>query len=163
MAPPTYSNGQILNASDCNSWFTPLAGYKTADLARTSTTQSADPDLTIPVAANGVYWVEAFLGYKSSTTGDIFQWGWSFPGGGGGLYHALYTGGGGLFVSETELWSDTGHSAGSAVANTVYPVTFRGKFANSSTAGNLSFLWAAKTSGTTTLTNHSVLTARRIG
>ncbi len=163
MSPPTWIPGQVLAASDVNAWFTSLAGYKTADLARTSTTQSADPDLTIAVAASGIYWVEAMLGYKSSTTGAVLQWGWSFPGGGGGLYHAIYTGGGGSIVSETELWSDTNHNSGSAVANTVYPVTFRGKFVNGGSGGNLALTWAVQTSGTTTLTNHSVLTARRIG
>lgn len=52
---------------------------KTADTTRNNTAAlTADPDLTIAVAAFGVYEVSGFLIYTASQTAD-FQMGWTMP------------------------------------------------------------------------------------
>lgn len=166
MALPVYSNGQILNGSDCNLWFMPLVAYKSADTGRTSASQVADPDLTVSVAANAVYRVDAELFFKSSSSGTgQFDWTWTFPAGtAGGTYGAIYLGGGGGVVIEDNGWNDAAHSAGAAAINTLYPVTIHGTLVTAGTAGAFTLLWGGHGAGpTVTLTARSHLVLTRLG
>lgn len=164
MAPPVYTDGQVLFAADCNSWFVPLAGYKTADLGRTTTTMAADPDLAVTAAANAIYFVDVVLSYRCASTTPNFKWTWVLPASAStSLYHAMYTGAGGGFVSELDLWSET-HTAGCAIAATAYPVTIRGTLATAGTAGTFALSWAAdSTAGAMTLTSRSHMKLTRTG
>ncbi len=55
------------------------AAYKPANTSRGDTnTRTADPDLTLPVSANGVYIVDTWLGYEATTAADIVH-SWSGP------------------------------------------------------------------------------------
>lgn len=50
---------------------TTAIAYKAANLTRNNLTRTADPDLTLPVVASGVYVMEAWLAYEATTTADI--------------------------------------------------------------------------------------------
>jgi hypothetical protein len=72
MAPPVWTVGQVLNASDVNSWFIPLAAYKGSDTSRASnTTPSADPDLTLAVASSAVYKFSLTVDYNALAAADL--------------------------------------------------------------------------------------------
>ena len=164
MAPPVWSVGQVLTASDVNTWFVPLAVYKTADLGRTSTSLTADPDLTVTVAANAVYSVDAALFYKGSTTSAQFQWTWTIPAGAGsGSYHASYIGGGGGAVIEGDGWTDAAHTAGIPVANNVQGLRVGGTLGTGGSSGSFTLNWALSGTGTSTLVTRSRLVLFRIG
>jgi hypothetical protein len=167
MPAPTWSVGQVLTASDVNGWFVPLAAYKTSDTGRTTVTLTADPDLSIAVAANAFYKVDAQLYYKSTTGGTDFTWSFTIPAGSGaGLYHALYLGAGGTsaVVAQTNGWTDTGNAADATNAGTVYGLSIHGILATGGTAGSLTVTWAASSgTPTTTLTSRSHMVLLRIG
>lgn len=164
MAPPTYVPGQVLNDTDCNRWFTPEAVYRPSDLGRTSTSLTADPDLTVAVDANAVYSVDGALFYKGSTTSALFQWTWTIPAGSGsGSYHASYIGSGGGVVIEGDGWTDAAHTAGVPVANNVQALRIGGTLATAGTSGSFTLNWALSGSGTSTLIIRSRLVLVRIG
>jgi hypothetical protein len=160
---PTWSNGQVLAASDVNSYFVPLAAYKTADLARTSSSQVADPDLSVAVAANAVYLADICLFYKGASSGNNLQFTWTIPAGtAGGLYAATYVGGGFGVVIEANSWTDAAHTAGAQTGGTVYGVDITGTVSTGGTAGNFTLNWGAS-GGTVTLSARSRLVFQRIG
>jgi hypothetical protein len=165
MAPPTYANGQILNASDCNLWFVPLAAYKTADLGRNINGTSADPDLTVAVAANAFYAVEAALFYKGSAIDVTFQWKFSIPASSGaGLYYASYLSASGLtLLAEADQWADA-HTADAPTTGTIYPVFVRGMLATAGSSGSFTLAWGGiSATPTVTLTSRSHMTLQRVG
>lgn len=166
MPAPTWAVGQVLTAADVNGWFVPVATYKTADTGRTTVTLSADPDLTMTVAANAVYAVDGELFYKSTTAGTDFSWSFTIPAGAGaGLYHAIYIGsGGGAVVANTNQWTDTGNAADATLANTLYAVTVRGTLSTGGSSGTFAVTWAASSGApTTTLATRSRMVLTRIG
>ena len=63
----------------------PAAAWKTALTGRTSATRATDPDLAVPLAANTIYEIRAFLMYWSAIAGAGFNFGWNPPGGGGAV------------------------------------------------------------------------------
>jgi hypothetical protein len=165
MPAPLWTDGEILAASDVNAWFVPLAVYKTADLARTAGSLTADPDLSVATAANATYMVEATLFYKGNAAGNNFAWSWSIPvGAAAGLYGATYIGNGLAVVVEADQWTDASHTAGVPVGagSNVYALNIRGMLSTGSNAGNLTLNWTA-TTGTSTLTARSYITLQRIG
>jgi len=166
MPVPVWSPGQVLTASDVNTWFVPVIAYKTTDLGRTTTSQTADPDITLAVAANSTYTVEGVLFYKSTTAGTDFQWTWAIPAGtAGGLYVATYLGsGGGAVVADTNGWTDPAKAADATVANQVYGVRISGTLSTGGTAGNFTLLWAASAGApTTTLTARTRIQLNKAG
>jgi len=163
MPVPVWVNGQVLQASDVNSWFVPLAAYKTADLARSSSAQVADPDLTVTVTANATYIVEATFQYKGTATANNFGWTWTIPSGSGaGLYAAVYIGSSNTTVIESDGWTDTAHFAGTPIAGNEYVVNIRGLLAVGSTSGSFTLNWGAQ-AGTCTLSARSYLMCVRVG
>ncbi|HYS43627.1 MAG TPA: hypothetical protein VEM32_06565 [Geobacteraceae bacterium] len=165
MPLPFYVTDQVLLPSDCNYWFLPLVGYKSVDLGRTSTSQVADPDLTVSVLANAVYKVDCTLFYKvSANAGTDFQWTWTIPAGtAAGLYFAQYFGAGGGQTFDTNQWTDAAKSADATVVGTIYGISIDGVLATAGTAGSFTLNWGASSATpTTTLTARSTLMLQRI-
>ena len=168
MAIPTWVTGQVLTASDVNTWFVPFAAIKPADTARaTNTTLAADPDIVIPVATNANYQITGIIVYDGGTggtEGDI-KWAFTVPSGSSGYYgysrqnlSGSYTG------AFTSNWTD-GQTAQTTGVGTFMTITISGMLATSSTGGNLVLTWAQNTSSSanTRVRAQTFLTARRIG
>src|SRR6266487_6562375 len=92
MAAPVYATGQVIDAPDVNSWFTPLAAIKTSDQPVTSsTTMISDSQLSVTPEVSASYFLTAYIWYQAGTVGDFkFQWG--VPTGAFIRYMALYSG-----------------------------------------------------------------------
>lgn len=80
MSPPTWAVGQVLTASDVNTWFVPRVAYKTSAQHSTTTTLANDTQLALPVDANAIYDWDLFLFYDGGTlgSGDL-QFNFTFP------------------------------------------------------------------------------------
>src|SRR5262245_15271614 len=79
MAAPTWVSGQVLTASDVNTWFVPIAAVKTANESVTSsTTLQNDDELFVSVAANSTYLVQCYIKCDGAATGDI-KLNWTAP------------------------------------------------------------------------------------
>lgn len=114
MAIPTWVPGQVLSASDVNSWFTPEAVVKPSTTSRTSASILADPALTVNLAAGALYEVRCMIFYNGLNAGGYLQWNWTVPGSGSFNYLPLYPLQGGSL--------DTGYKIG-AVAGVEVPAT----------------------------------------
>lgn len=165
MAVPTYVDGQVLAAADVNSWFMPLGAYKTSDLGRATTSPSADPDLSVSVAASAVYSVQCVLFFKGSLIDVQIQWHFAIPSGSaGGMYYASYfTSGSGQLSIEADQWGDN-HTSVASTTSVVYPIQIDGTLATSTTAGTFALWWGGvSTTPTVTLTARSKLVLTRLG
>ena len=133
MPPPVWVPGQVLAASDVNSWFLPVAVAKLADQSRTnSTTLVPDSELFVTVAASATYWFQLYLDYEGAagaSTGGI-QWQLNIPSG-GMRYHAIHETPGGLAAVV-----ETGKGAG-----VLCGLSLRGTIAISTTGGNVTLSW----------------------
>ena len=165
MPIPTWTTGQVLSASDVNTWFVPRFAYKTAQTSRASTTTLvADPHLIVPVDANAHYVLTGLIDYEADVTGDVkfqftlpagasmnFAWvGWqasdTFSNNGTNTTATVVTLGGG----------GAGQGRGNTIAGTV---------TTAGTAGNLGVNWAQNvSSGTATIWHaESYLMLVRVG
>jgi hypothetical protein len=167
MGIPTWTVGEVLTASDVNTWFVPLAAVKGADTSRTSTTaQTADPHLTLSVAAGSTYRVDLVLLYKGANGAGFFQWDFDVPSGASFAYCATYqnTSGAGAVdwqVNGTSsIWANTLGTAGS----TDNALTIAGTLVTAGNAGTFDLKWAQHASnGTaTSLLTNSTMIARRL-
>lgn len=167
MAIPTWVVGQVLSASDVNSWLVPQAAYKPGDTSRASTTTlAADPDLTVPVAANCLYWFEAVIVYDGGTQGtsDIsIQW--STPASTTMAWDVNYKDTSGNSVTGSLGLATAIVNAGSNGVNANRSISVRGTIDTASTAGSLTLTWAQNTlSGTATrVRTGSAIIMQRIG
>jgi hypothetical protein len=167
MPVPVYQAGQVVGAADVNNWFVPLAAYKPATTGRSSTTTlTADPDLTVTVAANAAYDVTLYASYSTGATSGIgFRWGWIAPAGFSGWWGAMYRISGdtatgsnaGASSSPAGLWSDIASSSGAWPAaatpgdNKNHCLIVRGFLILGSTGGAFTFRWAQDNSNGTAL------------
>lgn len=72
MAIPTWTSGQVLTASDVNTWFVPKAVVKTANESVTSSvTLQNDDALFLSVDTNAQYYVSCLIYCDGASTGDI--------------------------------------------------------------------------------------------
>lgn len=158
MGIPTWAAGQVLTASDVNSWFVPLAVYKSADESVTSSTVLQNDDvLLVSVAASASYRFECFINYEGGTQGSSdIKWGWTFPSGLTMRYGADYLSTGGTVqVGAIKIQTDT-PTAGSTGAGNLRYIRMHGSVLVSSTAGTLQFQWSQSTSsGTATIVHAS--------
>ena len=83
MPIPTWSPGQVLVASDVNSWFVPLAVVKGGDQSVTSSTVVVnDTALVVAVASSATYQFSCFISYEGGTQGSSdLKWTWTTPAG----------------------------------------------------------------------------------
>jgi hypothetical protein len=143
---------------------------KSADTARSATTtQTADPHLTIDVAANAVYTFTGWLIYDGAIAGDLVV-GWSLPSGargtwgghGPGTTVTSATAGGGTqqdvastwgynVRQETTLLSST-RTYGALAVGSPMVVMLNGTLRTSSTAGTFALTWAQSVSTATATT-----------
>ena len=158
MAPPTWSVGQVLTASDVNSWFVDLVAYKTSATARNTLTLSLDPDLqfTIPTA-NSFWEIRASFIYVASA--GSFKWAWTAPTGFGGGYTAALP-----QATPMPLGLAWGATPAAATDGTVYGVQIQGILSIGSATGTFGLQWASN-SGPNSLTVGigSYLMATRVG
>lgn len=150
MAAPTWVSGQVLSASDVNTWFVDLAAYKTVATTRTTLTVTPDPDLQLTVAASAFYEVHAAVGFNCASGGISYNF--SITAGTNGFYVLASAG-------INNLWNvlNTGTS------NTAGGLSIKGLLATGS-AGTLAFQWASNTGPASLAVNaYSYLKARRIG
>jgi hypothetical protein len=163
LAVPVWTVGEILTASDVNTWFVPLVAYKTSTLSRTSTTITADPDLVLPVAANAVYEVRIMINFENPSGASAFSWNFTVPSGATGAYGGFTAAPGPVFSSLGSTWPPTNQAAASDNLGHIH--NFSGTLITSTTAGSLTYQWAPTTAsaGALEVFAGSSLIARRIG
>jgi len=173
MPIPTWVPGQVLSASDVDQWFVPQAVVKPSNTSRTNNTISADPALTVSLAAGGLYEVRCMIFYNGLSGGGYLEWNWTVPSGGAFNYQPFYP--------RQNGGNDTGYNATdeagveAAAATNVGPAwtggplaiktAFMTGLASGGSGGPLTFNWAQNVSnGTATqVMANSYLIAQRIG
>jgi hypothetical protein len=154
---------------------------KPADTSRpATTTQTADPHLTIDVAASAVYAFSGWLVYDGGTVGDLVV-GWSFPTGaqgtwgghGSGTTVTSATAGGGTQQDIASTWGygvrlettalNSTRTYGALAVGSPFVVMINGTLRTSSTAGTFAMTWAQSSSSAiaTTLYSDSWLAVQR--
>lgn len=149
---PTLYAGQRLTAATLQA-MVGLKAAKTADLGRTSTTAlTADPDLSVTLAANSVYVVGLLLLYKGGTTGSSdFKFSWSLPSGASLAGEYMGIANPVSLVSATITGASTTVSYTNGTGNP-FPVTIEATVTTGSSAGAFALTWAQNTSSATTTT-----------
>ena len=165
MAVPTWTPGQVLTASDVNTWFVPLAAVKTSDTARASTTTlTADPDLTFSVAANSTYFVELVLIYTGASGTNFFQWDFNMPASATYVYSFVYQNSAGTTNVQQQNGGTSAAWANTTGVGNFQSMEIKGTLTTVGTAGTFALTWAQHSSGATntTLRAGSQMVARRI-
>jgi len=146
---PAIVAGQVITAALLEEML-PVYARKDADSpARVNNTLSADPDLFIPLAANGVYHITGYLFASGATlgSGDLLI---SFAAPTGSLIVWTATGYG---TSSTAPVMSPARNSGSAAVGvnggSQSPVEISAFCANGSTAGNFALSWAENTTNAT--------------
>lgn len=128
------------------------AASLTTSPAVTSSTTLVATALSLPVVANGRYYIVASLIYTAGTTGDI-KLGWTTPSGANGGYSAIGPAigstsspptasiGTAVLLSSTVSLGGLGNTTGAAIH-------IKGQIINGSTAGSLTLAFAQNTSDT---------------
>lgn len=120
---------------------------------RTSTTPAADPHLTVTLAANASYTLDAFLKWSGDGASDI-NWAWIVPASASGSW-VCYAGDTAMAALPATMRNiDTSVNGGSrsyGVISTVIGVAMRGTV-NTVTGGTFAANWAAQTAGGTGVT-----------
>jgi hypothetical protein len=169
MAVPTWVSGQVLTASDVNTWFVPLAAIKTSNESVTSsTTLQNDDDLFVSVTSNSTYIVHCLINCDGASTGDIKI---QFTGPAGASFTGLCNGLaiGGATGSDDQVASidlATAKSFGLAGgAGVTRPVNIHGNLVIAGTSGTFRLQWAQDTSDATAtrVLTGSHLILQRIG
>jgi hypothetical protein len=135
-----------------------LAG-KTSDLGRSSATLSNDPDLSVAVAANAVYRMDAWLHFTGPDSAGIAGK-FTMPSGASAFYGTTVDKGGGSYAlmdcresSEFNAMTWAGSDQG---------IRISGSVVTASTGGNYTLQWARwQGSGTVTLCAGSWIDVRR--
>lgn len=164
MAAPTWSVGQVLTASDVNTWFVDLDAYKTSTTARSTLVLAIDPDLQFSVAANAFYEIRASLIYQAASSG--FDFAWTTPSGAGGNYTAAFNNQGTGTPGEGAwglAFSGATGIAGTPGGTPTPAVSILGMLSTVS-AGTFGVQWASNSGPVSlSLLSGSYLIARRIG
>lgn len=159
MALPVFTAGQVLNASDVNSWLQPLAGYKTAVTTRNTLTKSIDPDLQVALAASSIYMVNLNMIHTSANAMDYT---FVIPAGSTGGYSASFNLAGTGAGTWGFVWTATVSSAG--LGGTVNGVLIQGMISVAGTAGTFGVSWASSTGpASLTMGVGSCLSVQRVG
>jgi hypothetical protein len=166
MAAPTWIIGQVLSASDVNTWFVPRFAYKTASTSRTSTTTlAADPHLIVPVDGSAMYELIGFIDFEASVTGDMkFQF--TLPASATMNYAWIsWTAGADLFSNNAGNTQSTVNSIGGNGAGIARGCSIQGTVTTAASGGNLGVNWAQDTSSATATIWHaqSYLKLVRVG
>ena len=163
MAVKVWNVGDVLSASDMNTWTVPLVGLKSADQTTTNSTFINDTDMRLAVAAGATYEFHAYIRF-SSGTGQDWKSSFNVPAGAIARFQFLGRTLSGTFVGDDEYpAASTVQSQGRGVG-VLSNGQFMGVVVTAGSAGNFIYQWAQNTSGAfnTTLYANSYLTARRI-
>ena len=156
MPAPTWTAGQVLSASDVNSWFVGLYAVKTADQSVTSSTVLVnDTALFLSVAASATYWLQGFLLYEGGTSGSSdIKWTFTMPAGATMRYSYVYTP---PTLSTAAVGTSTAASAGVSTGGTgvLESVMMAGTVVTGVTAGTLQLQWAQNTTSVTSTIMHA--------
>lgn len=152
----------LLGSRAAGAW---LDAYKSADTLRTSTTLTADPHLTVALAANATYELEGCLTFEGPNPGIDMKLDWTIPAS-ATMQWATW----GPVVSQPSNLDIIDKAAG--VVRTLGTFGFparvqaspRGRITTAGTAGSLTLLWAPSgSSGTsTTMYTGSWIRLRRV-
>lgn len=167
MPLPTWVPGQILTASDVNTWFVPIIALKTAQTSRASnTTPSNDPDLTVPLAASASYIINAAINYDGGTGASYggIKFTWAVPSGANFSYNVTRQNPSHVFVGAFNSIGSDVISADTTGVSSILVLGINGLI-NTGSAGNLVFQWSQDTSsGTNTHVDaFSFISATRVG
>lgn len=169
MGIPVWSVGQVLSASDVNTWFVPQAVYKPGDEPITTTVLQNDNDLQAAVASDAEYLFEILLHVTGAalTAGDI-KIAMTWPSGASGMWMAdgyLVNGTVTATIIHVETTSGTSHNLGVDASNGT-PVRISGSVKTASTSGSLILQWAEVTGNAsipTEVKTGSKMTVQRVG
>jgi hypothetical protein len=157
--------GQVLFASDVNSWFVPLAAVKGSNQSVTNSTVLVnDSALVVSVAASATYWFQLFCEYEGVNGADL-KWQFTVPAGatvhGVTMYHQVSSG---LGITWDQFAAATTKTAAGSGAGTAVCMTAFGTCATAGTAGSLQFQFAQNVANATATIVHagSSLVAPRI-
>lgn len=169
MPVPTWNVGQVLPASDVNTWFVPRAAYVSTAQHSTGTTLANATALALAVDAGAVYAWTLYLSYDGGTlgSGDL-QYNFTFPTGLTGAFQVAGYNSAGNDVERLgwNLPLASNNILGTEGAGNMRSATFTGSIAAASTAGTLQLQFArnSNTSGVDTIIHvGSFMTLRRIG
>lgn len=163
MGIPTWTTGQVLTASDVNDWFVPLAAVKVSDQTiQSTTTLQNDNALTLALATNATYILEANI-FWDSGTGQDYKFTWAVPSGSSLEWcyvSAATSGNTAALQAAGNVVSVTGLTVGS-----IHGMQHYGLLQVGPTTGSLRYQWAQNTSGAynTSTRAGSYLALRRVG
>lgn len=160
MAVKVWNVGDVLTASDVNTWLGGFAAYKTGALSRSTSTLSIDPDLQFTLAANTFYEIRCAINYSVSVGG--FQVAWTTPSGVTGALAAAFVLGGTGAGTFGYTWSASFQAGNQTSPNG--GVLLAGSLATGVSGGTFGLQWANGTgANSTTIGAGSILSARRTG
>lgn len=167
---PTWAAGQRVTAAQLTA-AQPLEAWKAGDTTRaSSTTTSADPDLTLNVEAGARYKLTGALFYGARSDTDL-KFGWSAPAGAVLTWHGhcqatATSGTTGDAIYDVQSISTTAYAPGGAAADntTIMVVLLHGELVVGGSAGTFSLNWAQNTSNATgtVLKANSHITLKRV-
>lgn len=165
MAAPTWTTGEVLASSDVNTWFVPIAAYKSADQTVTSsTTLVNDSALAITIQASSVYNVEMYIEYEGGVQGSSdLKFTWTLPNVTTFHYTNLRVNTSGqIATGMMQFGSDTVVAATNG--STRNGIMLKGVIFGATSSGVVQWRWAQNTSSGTGTTVHagSYLLANRI-
>lgn len=152
---PDWAAGDLITASGLN-YTQGQRIYKAAATSRSSTTTLADdPDLTVTLDANAVYFIEMHLHFVAQTT-PLIKTAWTVPSGATGNRMAI---GSGSAASDTNMNNVSGRFGvhgfttevvyGTRGANTNQSGAIESAIVTTTSSGTLALQWAQNTSNAT--------------
>lgn len=164
---PTFLAGQVPTADELNALL-PVLSYKTGDTSRASTTTaSADPDLVVALDANSLYeWV---LVVRASGNGGDIKIAFTAPSGASMVQRTSHGPDlGTADATNTNVRMTSGHAAATELSyglTTANCLVMERGLLDTSSAGNLTMLWAQDSSNVnaTTVESGSYLKAWKVG
>jgi hypothetical protein len=157
MGVPVWSAGQVLASADVNNWFVPIPREKTIATTRSSNVVSADPDLSMTLAANSFYKINCSLLYAGATGGIGFTATFTTPASSAGGFSAAIQSGTLGFT-----WGNTLNLTQSS--SSTFATQIEGILQTGGSSGTFAVNWASGTNGTNmTLGIGSYLIARLVG
>lgn len=142
-----------------------ISARKTADTGRTSTTKTADPHLSVTLAADAVYALEAALFVETTDNGADIAVQWSPPGTSTATWTffgqaSTATSGTGSLVTQAFTNSSVGLGA---ISNATLTILSAGLVRTDSSGGTFALTWGMSGSGgTATLATDSYMVLKRI-
>lgn len=169
MAMQVFTVGEVLAAADVNEYLVNTRFIlKPSDTSRSSTTsQTADPDLTLAVDASKSYILDMFVQYTAVNGSGDLKCSWTAPS--GAIFNGMGIGVQASGAAEIYGYQSSGNVLTTAVSYggggaAILSFRMSGILVMSTTAGSLTFQWAQNTSnGTATVVKQgSSMLLRRV-